>query len=424
MNTIKSHKTVLAFMLKTVFILLLPMVVMANNEELLLNEVATTSTQFIELRKPTDVPIVDLAKYGIVIAEKVKTKGAKKRGEIKIKAVLGLPLESRQVTSFEVIHFGNLLNHPNVMGSAPPNNPRWRIFDGSNENNWLEVQPNNFLAVFLTKSDQSILDVIKIPIQGRAKDLYITDDIRTYLQSSVVDYVVIRKANGPSDDAKINEIIEEKSPQSERTPAALYEFLTEFTGNPPASLSRCAEFKGFHLRGFLNTKRTPGMVNDCDAYQPKFITETQIQKSNLMEVDSCRDELYKSDEEEGESSMQWESCEVYDTKYDADTECKRVSVATGLDEQGSNNVIKKNLDKSIEKVCVTESWLSQRKAEVALEVGRVLEMKRKLQNIPDFDDRPWTKGHEDFDSWIPLINEHQSAIMPLDLIRRMRYVGL
>ena len=51
-------------------------------------------------------------------------------------------------------------------------------------------------------------------------------------------------------------------------------------------------------------------------------------------------------------------------------------------------------------------------------------MKRKLQNIPDFDDRPWTKGHEDFDSWIPLINEHQSAIMPLDLIRRMRYVGL
>ena len=163
------------------------------------------------------------------------------------------------------------------------------------------------------------------------------------------------------------------------------------------------------------------MVNDCDDFQPKFVTENQLQKSNLMVVEPCRDEVFESDEEEEESPMQWESCgescEVYDTK---DAECKRVSVATGLDEQESNKAIKENLDKSTEKVCITESWLSQRKAEVMLEVGRVLQIKRKLKKIPDFDDRPWTRGHEDFDSWIPLIKQHQAAIMPLDLIRRMR----
>ena len=65
-------------MIKKFFLLLLPLVVMANNEELLLNEVATTSIPFIELRKPINVPVVDLSKYGLVIAEKVITRGAKK----------------------------------------------------------------------------------------------------------------------------------------------------------------------------------------------------------------------------------------------------------------------------------------------------------------------------------------------------------
>ena len=95
-------------------------------------------------------------------------------------------------------------------------------------------------------------------VHSQARHVSITDDILEFLQDNVKDYIVIRKTNGPSDDSLINEIIQKKSPREERMPLALYEFLTESTGDDPStSLSRCGEFKSMELRAFINTKRTP-----------------------------------------------------------------------------------------------------------------------------------------------------------------------
>ena len=100
------------------------------------------------------------------------------------------------------------------------------------------------------------MDVVKL---GRGQSsVYIKGEILEFLQDNVKDYIAIRKANGPSDDGLINEIIQKKSPREDRMPLALYEFLTESTGDDPStSLSRCGEFKSMELRSFINTKRTP-----------------------------------------------------------------------------------------------------------------------------------------------------------------------
>ena len=67
--------------------------------------------------------------------------------------------------------------------------------------------------------------------------------------------------------------------------------------------------------------------------------------------------------------------------------------------------------------CISESELSQRMGITEQEVGMILEMKRKLKNDPTFNDAPWLHGHPDFPKWIPMIEEHQADILPVDLIK-------
>ena len=106
----------------------------------------------------------------------------------------------------------------------------------------------------MIKSDINIFDVVQI---GHGQLIFVKDEILAHLQKYVVDYLVIRKTNGPSDDGLVNDVIQKKSPREERMPLALYEFLTETTGNQPTSLSSCGERKPFELRAYINTKRTP-----------------------------------------------------------------------------------------------------------------------------------------------------------------------
>ena len=141
--------------------------------------------------------------------------------------------------------------------------------------------------------------------------------------------------------------------------------------------------------------------------QPKFNTEDHIQKSNPMKAQPCVDEIY-------------DSADDNDIEDSTNSDCERSSIATGLDDQQTNQEIKDNLDTTREEVCITECWISQRQAEDELEVARILEVKRKLKDDEFYNDQPWTMGHEDFLSWIPMIKQHQPQILPLDLIQRKR----
>ena len=102
------------------------------------------------------------------------------------------------------------------------------------------------------------------------------------------------------------------------------------------------------------------------------------------------------------------------------SDCEMSSLATGLDEQQCNKEIKENIDITNEEVCVTEAVLSQRQAELELEIDRIVQLKRKLKNDAQYNDMEWTIGHPDFDIWIPQIQTYQSTILPLDLILRIR----
>ena len=139
--------------------------------------------------------------------------------------------------------------------------------------------------------------------------------------------------------------------------------------------------------------------------QPKYNTEDHLQKSNPMKAQPCADEFYD---------------DANDIEDSTNSDCERSSIATGLDDQQTNQEIKDNLDTTNEEVCITECWLSQRQAEEELEIARVLEVKRKLKDDEFYNDQPWTMGHEDFLSWIPMIKQHQPQLLPLDLIQRKR----
>ena len=105
-------------------LLMLPMVVAPNVEfELLINEVGTTSPPFIELMRGKDPAIIDLTKYSLLIVEKHRTK------KLKIRSVLGLSGYFPPYPEYEIIHMGNVPNHPNLMVDVPPNNPRWKIYE-------------------------------------------------------------------------------------------------------------------------------------------------------------------------------------------------------------------------------------------------------------------------------------------------------
>ena len=405
--------------LQKICILLLPVAVIANKEEILLNEVATKSSSpsFIELRKVSENPFVDLSKYGIVIAEKMTTRGTKNKGQLKVRFVLKLRGSFKAFPNHEIIHYGNIQNLPSILD--PPPNSHWRVFEAYNGNDWLDIGNKNFLAIFLTKSDKDVMDVIKLPDSSRSPHVYIVNEVKVYLQESVVDFLVVRNGNGPSDDEIVNEIIEQKSPRIERMPLALHEFVTQLTDDPPTSLSRCGDFKPFDLRGFMNAKRTPREVNSCDDYQPKFVAEDHLPKANLINIESesCNDIL----DEEDVDMMPVEECnEDHETKNDENSDCEMSSLATGLDEQQCNKEIKENIDVTNEEVCVTEAVLSQRQAELELEIDRIVQLKRKLKNDAQYNDMEWTIGHPDFDIWIPQIQTYQSTILPLDLILRIR----
>ena len=187
-------------------------------EDVLLNEVATKGQQFIEIKKK-DHGVISLHNYGIVIAEQNIINRAK---ELKIRAVLDLAEQIFIYPYIQIIHFGNM-NFPNLMELAPPQ-PRWKIFGSDTANNWLEIKNKNFITVFLTKSNRNVLDVIKAN-PGRPGKILIKDEIKSYLQESVVDFLAIRKFDGPDNDNLVNEIIQYKSPKEERQPPR-HNFIT------------------------------------------------------------------------------------------------------------------------------------------------------------------------------------------------------
>ena len=364
-----------------ILLTLLAICTRAEDHPVLLNEVATVGEQFIELRKK-DMGPISLDKYGIIIAEKDFKNNQK---NLKIRAALDLSGLIFIYPYHQIIHFGNM-NHQNMMEKPPQ--PKWRIFDNVNDNTWLQIKENNFLTIFLTKGDKNVLDVVKVQ---RSRIVHVTEDIMTYLTENVVDYLSIRKFNGPIRDKIIDNIIQFKSPAEQRM-SPIFDFVTEYTNGVGLSQSKCGAFIPFDLSGFKTAPRSPTAENVCIDLQQKYIASDHL--TDDLNMLSVQDELF------GENSQSVENI-----------------LATGILESQTNDDMSENQDIQNKGACISESELSQRMGITELEVGMILEMKRKLKNDPTFNDAPWLHGHPDFPKWIPMIEEHQADILPVDLIK-------
>ena len=368
-----------------VLLTLLAICTRAEDHPVLLNEVATVGEQFIELKKKNMGPI-SLDNYGIIIAEK---DFKNKNNNLKIRTALDLSGLIFIYPYHQIIHFGNM-DYPNMMENPPPH-PKWRIFDNDNQNTWLEIKENNFLTIFLTKGDKNILDVVKVK---KSRIVHITEDIMTYLTENVVDYLSIRKFNGPVRDKIIDNIIQFKSPSEQRM-SPIYDFVTEFSDGVENSQSKCGTFIPFDLSGFKTAPRSPTAENVCIDLQQKYIASDHITDDlNMLTV---QDELL------GESSQSVENI-----------------LASGILESQTNEDMSENQDIQNKGACISESELSQRMGPTELEVAMILEMKKKLKNDPTFNDASWLNGHPDFPKWIPMIEEHQADILPVDLIKSIK----
>ena len=364
-----------------ILLTLLAICTRAEDHPVLLNEVATVGEQFIELRKK-DMGPISLDKYGIIIAEKDFKNNQK---NLKIRAALDLSGLIFIYPYHQIIHFGNM-NHQNMMEKPPQ--PKWRIFDNVNDNTWLQIKENNFLTIFLTKGDKNVLDVVKVQ---RSRIVHVIEDIMTYLTENVVDYLSIRKFNGPIRDKIIDNIIQFKSPAEQRM-SPIFDFVTEYTNGVGLSQSKCGAFIPFDLSGFKTAPRSPTAENVCIDLQQKYIASDHL--TDDLNMLSVQDELF------GENSQSVENI-----------------LASGILESQTNDDMSENQDIQNKGACISESELSQRMGITELEVGMILEMKRKLKNDPTFNDAPWLHGHPDFPKWIPMIEEHQADILPVDLIK-------
>ena len=359
----------------------------AEDHPVLINEVATIGEQFIELKKK-DVGVLSLENYGIIILEKDFRNKFK---NLKITAALDLSGLTFIFPYQQIIHFGNM-KYDNMMEKPPPQ-PKWRIFENSNANTWLQIKENNFISIFLTKGNKNVLEEVKA--NSRSNSLHVTNDIMKYLKENVVDYVSIRKFNGPIHDKYIDEILQFKAPQDDRQ-SLRYEFVTEFA-NDMFSQSKCGVFIPFDLGGFKVAHRSPTTENICNDLQQKYVASDHI--ADDLDMLNVRDELF------GENSNLAENI-----------------LATGISENEANADIAENLDLQNPAACVAESELSQRMGLNEMEVTMILQMKRKIRNDPTFNDLPWLRSHPDFPKWIAMIKEHQAHILPIELIKKIGYV--
>ena len=143
---------------------------------------------------------------------------------------------------------------------APFPNGQWRTFVQTDIDNWLSVKDKKFLTIYLLYSETKIIPDIIPP--GRKQ--LIKGELLETLHKHVVDYVTIKKHNGPSTCKLVDEVVKNK--RMSKAISILDLFLEEHTRVNVQyyySVSRCASDSAFDLRSFKHSEPTPHLDNDC-----------------------------------------------------------------------------------------------------------------------------------------------------------------
>ena len=244
---------------------------MARGNTLMINEVCTHQDgSYIEILNDRGNE-ESLNGMGFFIADRVNVKNY-----FKLRFRMIITLSGSIKRKFGLIHFGQL---PLESLVTPSLDFRRHYAMGYDDNSWMKIEPGNFLSIFLLK------DIGNAPLPNKPK--HIEGDLLTFLQEQIMDYIVIRNANGPSSCAKIDEVVAEKVSTSDfrkmyggntkKYLETIYNFPTDFDANieptKEFSVSKCGPTKPFDIRGYMNTKSTP--LGQFHASDNKYYTLVQ-----------------------------------------------------------------------------------------------------------------------------------------------------
>ena len=142
---------------------------------------------------------------------------------------------------------------------APFPNADWRTFIRTDLDNWLSIKDKKFLSIFLLYSETKIIPDILEP----GKKLHLKGELLDTFKKHVVDYVTVKKHNGPSTCKLVDQVVKHK--RMSKAIDILDLFLEEHPRDDTyyLSISRCSSDSAFDLRSFKHSIPTPHTDNDC-----------------------------------------------------------------------------------------------------------------------------------------------------------------
>ena len=232
-----------------------------NPMELLISEVHTSAVgdsltpDFLEVYSRITGHAISLQNYYVVVAERTGIKP----DTLQIVQVMDLGKRQLQNNQYGIITTANGGTDSLV---APFPSAEWRTFVPTELNDWLKVKDKKFLSIFLVYSESKIIPDI---LPARQK-LHIKGELFDTLEKHSVDYITIKKHNGPSTCKLVDKIV--RRHKQSKAIDVLDLFLPEHGRAMPnvpyyLSISRCATDIPFNLRSFKHSEPTPNMPNDC-----------------------------------------------------------------------------------------------------------------------------------------------------------------
>ena len=227
-----------------------------NPSMLMISEVHTsdiTGADFFEIYTKLKGQPVSLENYYVIVAER----GGSRQDSLQVTQVMDLGKKTLPAHT----QYGVITTAEGGITSlvAPFPSADWRTFVPTNLENWLDVKDKKFLSIFLVYSKTKIIpDVLPA-----GKKLHIKDQLLEDLKKYAVDYITIKKHNGPSTCKLVDSIVQKR--RLSKRMDILDLFLEEHTRSNlySLSISRCASDLPFDMRSFKHSLQTPHIGNDC-----------------------------------------------------------------------------------------------------------------------------------------------------------------
>lgn len=183
---------------------------------------------FIEVHTP-NVLIQGLDGYSLVVSTRSHWKETSSLVAKHIISLNGATIDENK--HFGIVSLGDIGSSGLVEVESFPH-PNWKVYGNVDRQKWLEIEDKKFIAVFLLYSpDENVFDHVKFT----GKHVYLREELLKFIDSYVIDYVVVRKFNSPNTCKSIDALM--KSKQSPKR-SILDMFLDEYTGDLPLSINR------------------------------------------------------------------------------------------------------------------------------------------------------------------------------------------